>query len=129
MGVVLLQSEQVMRASSRHIAVLAVVFALLSGLWMPLSARREAADPDGICGPQLVSGRAAARVDASTAQAAGGHCLLCHLRHDMAGAFVSSGLLIVSPLGSVQLPGASPIDRHDVLLYDDAAPRGPPARS
>jgi hypothetical protein len=118
-----------MRASWRPVAVLAVIIGLLSGLWMPLSARADAAVPDGLCGAQHIAGRTAARLTVDGASAQPGHCLACHLRHDMAGAFVSSGLLIVSPLGSVELRDDSPIDRHDVLLYDDAAPRGPPARS
>jgi hypothetical protein len=118
-----------MRAASRHLAVVAVIFALIAGLWMPASAQWDLTDPDGACGPQIVSGRATARLDVDPALTPSGHCLSCHLRHDMAGAFVSSVLQIISPLGSVELLATHPIDRHGILLYDDAAPRGPPARS
>ena len=118
-----------MRASSRHIAVLAVIFALLSGLWMPLFARPDAPDPDGVCGPSLNLPRSVVHIDTGSTQDTPNHCLACHLRHDLAGAFISSGVLVISPLESVELGSANPIDRHDILLYDDAAPRGPPARS
>lgn len=118
-----------MRSASRHLAVVAIIVALVAGLWTPMSARWDPVDADGVCGPQVVQGRSAARVDVDRAVAATGHCLACHLRHDMAGAFVSSVLQIISPLGSVELLATHPIDRHGILLYDDAAPRGPPVRS
>ena len=119
-----------MRSFVRISAVISVTLALLAGLWLPITARADAADPDGICGSLwLQTGQTPERVDAARAQPAPGHCLFCHLRHDMAGAFVSSVLQIISPLGSAELFTTRPIDRHGILLYDDAAPRGPPARS
>ncbi|HEX5068786.1 MAG TPA: hypothetical protein VFV78_01120 [Vicinamibacterales bacterium] len=118
-----------MRAVARHIAVLAVIIGLLSGLGVPFSARPEAADPDGACGPSLNLPRSVVHVDAGRTQNTPDHCLTCHLRHDLAGAFVASAPLVVSPVGSVAIGGVSLVNRHDLIQFDDAAPRGPPARS
>jgi hypothetical protein len=117
-----------MRFRTRNFAAWSVALALLAGLWLPLSAA-DTFDADGICGPALVQGHAAERLDVARAVPVPGHCLFCHLRHDMAGAFVSSILQITSPVSAAEALVASSIDRHTTDSIGDACPRGPPARS
>ena len=103
---------------------------LLAGLWLPATARPEGVDADGICGPSLPAPRSAPHVESDHAVVLDTtHCLFCHLRHDMAGAFVPSVPQIMSPVGAGHVLSARLIGRDGLVLYGDAAPRGPPDRS
>jgi hypothetical protein len=119
-----------MKSGTRILAVWAVTLSLLAGLWLPMTARFEAVDPDGICGPLLASAaQSVQHFDAGQTRPSAGHCLFCHLRHDMAGAFVSAMAQVVLPVDDVRaVPGGS---SHDVtvVVVGQAPPRGPPAIS
>lgn len=118
-----------MRGAIRNLAVWALTLALLSSAWLPMTARFEAVDADGVCGPVLVFPHTVEHFEANAAQPASGHCLVCHLRHDMAGAFVSSVVQVVLPDGGLPSLVGRPTRRPTVVVIGQAPPRGPPATS
>ena len=118
-----------MRAVSRYLAVWSRALSLLAGLWMPLTARFDVADADGVCGPAVTFANAVQRLDEAQPGAQGGHCVLCHLRHDLAGAFVSAVVQVASPVDTSLIVAGSPARGHNTVVVGHTPPRGPPAVS
>jgi hypothetical protein len=118
-----------MRAVSRYLAVWSVALSLLAGLWMPMTARFDVADADGVCGPLVAFTNAVPRLDEAQPRAQGGHCVLCHLRHDLAGAFVSAVVQVASPVDASSVVAGHPARGHNAVVVGHTPPRGPPAVS
>lgn len=118
-----------MRAVSRYLAVWSVALSLLAGLWMPMTARFDVADADGVCGPLLTFANAVQRLDEARPGAQSSHCVLCHLRHDLAGAFVSAIVQLASPVDALSVVAGRPARGHSAVVVGHTPPRGPPAVS
>jgi hypothetical protein len=118
-----------MRATVRNLAVWSVTLALLAGLWLPMTARFDVADADGVCGPVLTLANAVQRLDKAQPAAQSSHCVLCHLRHDMAGAFVSAIVQLATPVDVSSVVAGRPARGHNAVVVGHTPPRGPPAVS
>ena len=118
-----------MRAVSRYLAVWAIAFSLLAGLWMPMTARFDVADADGVCGPILALASAVQRLDEGQPAPQSSHCVLCHLRHDLAGAFVSTTVQLPSPVNAALVVAGQPARGYSADVIGHTPPRGPPAVS
>lgn len=118
-----------MRAIARSIALWSVTLSLLAGLWMPFAARVDEVDGDGVCGPELVASGSPAKFDLAKSAPLRGHCLFCHLRHDLAGAFVSAFIQIALPGDVGQTVTGRPMAAPGEISIGHTAPRGPPAIS
>lgn len=116
-----------MRAAFRHLAVWSVTLTLLAGLFLPLTARFDVADADGVCGPSLVLTHSLDRFESGPAAPAGNHCTACHLRHDLAGAFVSAVVQVAHPIEAAPGTVGLPEHRPSAVALAAASPRGPPA--
>ena len=115
-----------MRAFSRKLAAWSVTLTLLAGLFLPLTTRFDVADADGVCGPSLVSTHSD-RFEGAPQVPTGNHCAACHLRHDLAGAFVSTVVQVAHPIDAAPGTGGLPEQRPGAVVIAAASPRGPPA--
>ena len=115
-----------MRAFSRKLAAWSVTLTLLAGLFLPLTTRFDIADADGVCGPALVFSHAD-RFEDGQQPPSGNHCTACHLRHDLAGAFVSTVVQVAHPIDAAPGTGTLPAPRPTAVVIAAASPRGPPA--
>jgi hypothetical protein len=96
---------------------------------MPMTARFDVADADGVCGPVVAFANALRHLDEAQPAAQGSHCVLCHLRHDLAGAFVSAIVQLASPIDAVGVVAGRPAQGHNAVVVGHTPPRGPPAIS
>jgi len=118
-----------MRPAIRIAALWAVTLSLLAGLWLPLAARVDQYDNDGVCGPALIGSGSGAKIDVATAAPSRGHCLFCHLRHDMAGAFVSALIQIALSSDAGRMIAGRPMAAPGDIAIGHTSPRGPPSLS
>jgi hypothetical protein len=118
-----------MRATVRNLAVWSVTLALLAGLWLPMTARFDMADADGICGPVVAVANGIHRIAEAQPVPQSSHCVLCHLRHDLAGAFVSAIVQLASPVDAASVVAGRPARGHNAVVVSHTPPRGPPAVS
>jgi len=116
-----------MRAFSRKLAAWSVALTLLAGLFLPLTARFDVTDTDGVCGPSLVFTRSLDHFEGGPGVPSGNHCTACHLRHDLAGAFVSTVVQVAHPIEAVRGTAGLPEQRPGAVVIAAASPRGPPA--
>ena len=111
----------------RGFAGWAVIFSLLSGIWLPVSAASRTADRDGICGPVLILEHSVQHFEASRPQEDGGHCVLCHWWNTLASATPSTAIAVAPSADPAGISIGGLAGRPHTVDQGARSPRGPPA--
>ena len=112
---------------TRGFAGWAVIFSLLSGIWLPVSAASGTADRDGICGPVLILEHSIQHFEEFRPQDDSGHCVLCHWWNTLASASPSVAISVAPSADRASVLTGDPASRPHVVDQGAASPRGPPA--
>ena len=127
-GRCLLYSEYSVRGVIRLLTAWALTGSLVGGMLLPVFARSVAADPDGVCGPYVVLEHSIQHFEAPL-EAPADHCVLCHYRQAMAGAYAAVPVVVSPP---ELLLGDDRRGRTAFVPLSDPThtpPRGPPSHS
>ncbi len=124
----LLYSKSSVRALVRTITAWVVTSSFIAGLLLPVYAKSEVADPDGVCGPVLVLAHSIEHFEVPV-QAPTDHCVLCHLWNAMATASAADRAEFVVPEGRSNEAGRSQPDGLYLSDISQSSPRGPPSLS
>jgi len=111
----------------RGLAAWVVALSLLGGMALPYSADAFVVDPDGACGPVLITDHLKLSIESPLAPEGPDHCVLCHWWNAMASASTAHAVQVAAPsdVNAHVLP-ASPL-RADLQAGGHAAPRAPPS--
>lgn len=123
----LLYSKSSVRAL-RTITAWVVTSSFIAGLLLPVYAKSEVADPDGVCGPVLVLAHSIEHFEVP-ADAPADHCVLCHLWNAMATASAADRTEVVVPDAALNDAGQSQPSRLYLSELSHSSPRGPPSLS
>ena len=111
----------------RTIVAWMTTFSLIGGMTLPLSAWTPIVDPDGACGPVLVTDHLKQSFEAPVGVDRPDHCVLCHWWNAMASASTTHAVQLTPPAtaAALVLP-VSPL-RADLEAGGHASPRAPPS--
>ena len=124
----LLYSKCSLRALVRIITAWVVTSSFIGGLLLPVFAKSEVADPDGVCGPVLVLAHSIEHFEVPV-QASTEHCVLCHLWYSMATASAADRTEVVVPDAALNDAVRSQPDGLYLSDISQSSPRGPPSLS
>ena len=111
----------------RGLAAWLVTLSLLGGMALPYSADASVIDPDGACGPVLITDHLKLGFESPLAPQGPEHCVLCHWWNAMANASTAHVVQLAAP-ADVHAHGLPSLPlRADLEASGHTSPRGPPS--
>ena len=111
----------------RQLASCLLTLSLLGGMALPFSTRSPLVDPDGACGPVLITDHLTQSFELPLSLDRPDHCVLCHWWNAMASASATHVVQLAPPAtAAASVLPASPL-RADLDAGGHAAPRAPPS--